>query len=294
MRGRVQRSGAAGTPQKSVKTIEMRMPRSRNAVPLTPETIGGYLEHLQAKGRAQGTIDSYSRKIKRLYRELPEDGKMIRQGTLRVWREELSQAGCTPAAINQFIVAANGYLEYMGAREFQVVDKLDAVPDPQPELTRGEYLRLLSTARSLGREQVYLLVKLFGNMDLPVQELGHVTVEAVRAGMLSVSYSCSKEIIRFPGCLCRELLDYAQSRGIRTGPVFLTRNGKPIDRTNVTVSIRRLCRAAQLPEEKGSPRCLRKLYQATREGIERNVTLLVERAQDRLMEEEQLQIGWDG
>ena len=32
----------------------------------------------------------------------------------------------------------------------------------------------------------------------------------------------------------------------------------------------------------------------TREGIERNVTLLVERAQDRLMEEEQLQIGWDG
>ena len=294
MRGRVQRSGAAGTPQKSVKTIEMRMPRSRNAVPLTPETIGGYLEHLQAKGRAQGTIDSYSRKIKRLYRELPEDGKMIRQGTLLVWREELSQAGCTPAAINQFIVAANGYLEYMGAREFQVVDKLDAVPDPQPELTRGEYLRLLSTARSLGREQVYLLVKLFGNTDLPVQELGHVTVEAVRAGMLSVSYSCSKEIIRFPGCLCRELLDYAQSRGIRTGPVFLTRNGKPIDRTNVTVSIRRLCRAAQLPEEKGSPRCLRKLYQATREGIERNVTLLVERAQDRLMEEEQLQIGWDG
>lgn len=294
MRGRVQRSGASGTPQKSVKTIEMRMPRSRNAVPLTPETIGGYLEHLQAKGRAQGTIDSYSRKIKRLYRELPEDGKMIRQGTLRVWREELSQTGCTPAAINQFIVAANGYLEYMGAREFQVVDKLDAVPDPQPELTRGEYLRLLSTARSLGREQVYLLVKLFGNTDLPVQELGHVTVEAVRAGMLSVSYSCSKEIIRFPGCLCRELLDYARSRGIRIGPVFLTRNGKPIDRTNVTVSIRRLCRAAQLPEEKGSPRCLRKLYQATREGIERNITLLVEQAQDRLMEEEQLQVGWDG
>ena len=58
--------------------------------------------------------------------------------------------------------------------------------------------------------------------------------------------------------------------------------------------IRQLCPAAQVPEEKGNPRCLRKLYQATREGIERNVTLLVERAQDRLMEEEQLEIGWDG
>lgn len=272
----------------------MRMLRGRNAVPLTPETIGGYLEHLRTKGRAQGTIDSYSRKIRRLYRELPEDGKMIRQGTLRMWREELAQAGCTPAAINQFMIAANGYLEYMGAREFQVVDKLDAVADPQPELTRSEYLRLLSAARSLGREQVYLLIKLFGNTDLPVQELEHVTVEAVQAGMLSVNYSCSKEIIRFPGCLCRELLEYAKARGIRSGPIFLTRNGRPIDRTNVTVSIRRLCSAARIAEEKGSPRCLRKLYQATREGIERNVTLLVERAQDRLMEEEQLEIGWDG
>lgn len=76
--------------------------------------------------------------------------------------------GCSPAAINQFIVAANGYLEYMGAREYQVVDKLDEVADAQPELTRSEYLWLLSTARVLEREQVDLQVKLFGNTDLLV------------------------------------------------------------------------------------------------------------------------------
>lgn len=63
---------------------------------------------------------------------------------------------------------------------------------------------------------------------------------------------------------------------------FLTRAGKLIDRTY----------AAQVVEEKGTPRCLRKMYQATREGIERNVALLVERAQDRLLEEEQLTVGW--
>ena len=58
-------------------------------------------------------------------------------------------------------------------------------------------------------------------------------------------------------------------------------------------SIRRLCPAAQVAEEKGNPRCLRKMYQATRESIERNVALLVERAQDRLLEEEQLTVGWE-
>lgn len=89
------------------------------------------------------------------------------------------------------------------------------------------------------------------------------------------------------------MLDYAGRQGISTGSIFLTQAGKLIDRTYAAQSIRRLCPTAQVPEEKGSPRCLRKMYQATREDIERNVALLVQRAQDRLLEEEQLMVGWD-
>lgn len=262
-------------------------------VPLTSENIDSYLEHLRSVGRVQGTLDSYRRKIRRLYQALPEDGKSIRRDTLPWWREKLAEEGCSAAGINQFVIAINGYLEYMDAREFQVTDKLKSPVEPQPELSRNEYLRLLSAARSLDREQAYLLVKVFGNSDLPVQELENLTVEAARTGMISVSYSYSKEIIRFPSSVCRELLDYAERRGIQTGPIFLTRSGKAMDRTNATQSIRRLCSTAQVPEEKGNPRCLRKMYQATRESIERNVALLVERAQDRLLEEEQLTVGWD-
>ena len=181
----------------------------------------------------------------------------------------------------------------MDARELQVTDRLESGDEPQLELTRHEYLQLLSAARSLDREQTYLLVKVFGNSDLPVQELSRLTVEAARAGMISISRRCSKEIIRFPDSVCRELLDYAERQGVSTGPIFLTWAGKLIDRTYAAQSIRRLCPTAQVPEEKGNPRCLRKMYQATREGIERNVALLVERAQDRLLEEEQLMVGWD-
>lgn len=72
---------------------------------------------------------------------------------------------------------------------------------------------------------------------------------------------------------------------------FFTRTKMLIDHTYAAQSIRRLCPAAQVPEEKGSPRCLRKMYQATREGIKFNVALLVVRAQDRLLEEEQLTGG---
>lgn len=267
--------------------------RQEKEVTLTPESIDGYLEHLRSVGRVQGTLDSYRRKIGHLYQTLPEEDKSIRQDTLPWWREKLAEEGYSAAGINQFVIVVNGYLGYMGARELQVTDRLESAEEPQLELTRSEYLRLLSAARSLDREQAYLLVKVFGNSDLPVQELSRLTVEAARGGMISISRRCSKEIIRFPGAVCRELLDYAERQGIRSGPIFLTRAGKLIDRTYAAQSIRRLCPAAQVPEEKGNPRCLRKMYQTTRDGIERNVALLVERAQDRLLEEEQLTVGWE-
>jgi len=293
MREQMAGGKTAGAPRKQHKTSVTTASRNLREVPLTPELIDGYLEHLRAKGRASGTIDSYRRKLKRLYQELPEEDKVIRRETLPRWREELAADGCSAVAINQFMIAANGYLEYMDAREFQVVDKLKVSNGPQPELTRNEYLRLLSAARLLGRRQVYLMVKVFGNSDLPVQELEHLTVEAAQKGMLSVRYNYSTEIIRFPGGICRELLDYAEREGIRSGPIFLTRGGKPIDRRNVTMAIRRLCATAQVSEEKGNPRCLRKLYQTVRADLERNIALLVEQAQDRMLEDEHQTVGWD-
>ena len=66
-----------------------------------------------------------------------------------------------------------------------------------------------------------------------------------------------------------------------------------MSRTYVTISIRQLCRAARVPEEKGNPRCLKRLYQSTRAGIEANISLLVEQAHDRLLESEQSHIGWE-
>lgn len=264
----------------------------KGGVPLTLERVEDYLASLAAKGRVQSTIDGYRRSMRRLYYALPEGDKTIRPGTLCCWREQLLKAEYTPTAVNHFIAAANGYLDYLHARELQLTDALKGDRKPQPELTRNEYLRLLSTARTLGRERVYLLVKVFGNTNLPVHDLEKLTLEAAQAGMLSIGSGCSREIIRLPESICRELLDYAKRQKIQSGPIFRTRDGEPMRRSNATISIRQLCVAAGVPEKKGSPRCLRKLYQTTREGIERSISLLVDQAQERLLEEEQLTVGW--
>ena len=139
---------------------------------------------------------------------------------------------------------------------------------------------------------MYLLVKLFASTGLPLQELSKVTVESVSAGELTAVSCGTKQEIRFPEFLQEELLGYARKKGYLHGPIFLTRDGKPMSRTNVTTGMRQLCEAAGLPEEKGNPRCLKRLYQVTREEISNNVAKLIEQEQMRLFEQEQESIGW--
>lgn len=93
-------------------------------------------------------------------------------------------------------------------------------------------------------------------------------------------------------CMYQDTL--AKRQGIETGPVFITRKGTPIDRTNVTTSILQLSEFSQVPKDRATPRCPRKLYQTTKSGIEASVALLVEQAMERQLEEEQLSVGWEG
>ena len=267
-------------------------PPADAGVRLTRDGIERFMVVCQNEGRVEGTLKWYRRGLNRLYDDLPED-KTIRHGTLEHWREKLVKAGYAPSTINSYLSVNNAYLDFVGHREYQLANQLKLETEIQPELTRTEYLRLLQTARALDREKVYLLVKLFGTTGLTVQELEKVTVEAVQSGKLTVSPSRSKQVLRIPEGLQKELLDYAKRNGYLSGPIFLTKEGTPMSRTYVSTIIRQLCTAAKVAEEKGNPRCLKRLYQSTRAGIEDNIALLVEQAHNRLLEQEQLEIGWE-
>lgn len=65
-----------------------------------------------------------------------------------------------------------------------------------------------------------------------------------------------------------------------------------MSRSKIIIEIRQLCTAAGVFTEKSSLQYLHKLYQFTRAGIERGISLLVDQAQNRLLEEEQLTVGW--
>lgn len=267
------------------------MARSRDAPArvICPDDIESFLENLEGKGREKGTIEKYRRDLFSLYAFLPPD-KCLEPDVLERWQEAQLEEGYVPRTVNSRISAANSFFAYIGRRDLQVSSVKLSSLDVQPELTRTEYLRLLQTARILGRERSYLLVKVFGCMGLQVQELPKLTVEAAEAGRIEDPTGLAA---RIPACLQAELLDYARREYIQTGPIFVTRSGRPLNRSNVTESIRRLCRDARVDEAKGNPRCLRRLCLSTRTEIQVHLALLAEQTYDRLLETEQVSVGWE-
>ena len=259
---------------------------------LTPELIDNFVSHLKEQKYIKGTVDRYERDLKQFYADLPED-KRIYRDTLANYREKMLADGYAPRTANLCISAANSLFRYLGLKEYQLDNQLRPQNENLPEITRSEYLRLLRTARALDRECEYLLIKLFASTGITITEVPKVTVEAVEAGRIETQPSNNKQVIRLPHCLQKELLDYTARNGIYQGSVFLSRGGKAMSRTNITQKIHRICTMSGVPEEKGNPRCLKKLYQTTRAGIEANFDLLVEQAMERQMEAEQADVGWE-
>ena len=259
-------------------------------VPMTREQIEDYVAHRQDEDRTSESIQKYARDLDALYRFLPEE-KRIYPETLSQWRGSLLGEGYAPRTVNSMVSVANSFLKWLGHRELQLTGQLNIAYD-QPELTRNEYLRLLSAARHLNKERTYLLVKVFTTMNITVLELPRLTVEAVRGDQVEFTANGVRYLAAIPSCLRDELLDYARRSCIASGPIFVTRTGKPLGRTAVTAYIQSLAQTARVAPEKCNPRCLHKLYQSTMDGIEAAVRVLAEQSHERLLEQEQLLVGW--
>ncbi|MCI9429142.1 MAG: tyrosine-type recombinase/integrase [Lachnospiraceae bacterium] len=260
---------------------------------ITLELIDGFLDDLDKKGRGKGSLQNYRRILTELYRYLPEE-KTIGRETGMDWKTYLEEQGLQSATVNTYMSVWNSFLQYLGHREWQINAFGRKTEKVQPELSRREYLRLLSAAKQMEKEKVYLLIKTLGGAGMRIQELSQLTVDAVEQGVVELTYHNAKKrrILRLPEGLRKELLDFTRREGRTWGVVFCSQDGAPMSRTSVNYCINSVSREAQVPEEKANPRCLWKMYQETCRRIRCNVDVLVEQSYQRMMEEEQLLTGW--
>nr|WP_297864086.1 site-specific integrase [uncultured Acetatifactor sp.] len=261
---------------------------------LTPDVLESFLDYLSDRGRSQMSLREYRRTLRLLCGCLSEEKTVNARSGLQ-WRKWLEEQKFSPRTVNTRISVWNSLMQYLGHRDWQVEEFTCVQDDCQPELTRTEYLRLLSTAKQMGQLKVYLLIKALGGVGLRIQELPQLTAESVRQGSVRLERQngMSVRVLHLPAVLQKELLEYMSLEGIAQGPVFVTSGGKPMDRSNVSSSIKRISGNARVAEEKANPRCLWKMYRSTQEGIQANIAILIEQAYERLLEQEQLTVGWE-
>ena len=109
-----------------------------------------------------------------------------------------------------------------------------------------------------------------------VSELRFFTVEAARAGRVEVTNKGKARTVFLPARLQKVLLRYARGRGIAAGIIFVTRSGRPLDRSNIWRSMKGLCREARVAENKVFPHNLRHLFARTYYALEKDIVRLAD------------------
>ena len=144
------------------------------------------------------------------------------------------------------------------------------------ELTREEYARLVRAAEREGNQRLSLMIQTICATGIRVSELRFFTVEAVRAGRAEVCNKGKSRTVFLPGKLQKVLLKYVKAQKIAAGPVFVTRTGRPLDRSNIWSDMKKLCQAAHVAESKVFPHNLRHLFARTYYGLEKDIVRLAD------------------
>ena len=193
---------------------------------LTESDIDSYLRDLSSRNCRQGTLENYRRSVVNFFDWLPEGKQVSRKKVYEYQKYLLGKY--SSRTVKMKMTAVNGILGFLDLREYQSTVKVSIDKNQvQPELSRSEYLRMLSAAKAIGDERLYLMIKIFAKTGIAVQEFDKITVEAVREGEIVTFPNRIRQTIRLPSCLQRELLEYAKEVGVQCGPIFLTRAENP-------------------------------------------------------------------
>lgn len=243
---------------------------------ITLEKIKAFALYLQEQEKSAATISKYTHDLNALRGSLP-DGKLTK-AALICWKEKLSTQYAA-ASVNTMLAALNGFLDFCGWPGLKIKPlkvQREIFCREEKELTRAEYVRLVKSAEQEGNERLSLVIQTLCATGIRVSELRYITVDAVRSGRAEVNSKGKQRTVFLPEKLRSLLRKYLQKKKITTGAVFVTRNGNPMDRSNIWREMKLLCESAGVAPEKVFPHNLRHLFARTYYGLEKDLSRLAD------------------
>ncbi len=243
---------------------------------ITKESIEKYMGRLRSMERSEQTIQKYKKQLCELMEFM--EGKELTKENLILWKHLIEEKYC-PSGVNGRLTAVNGFFSFLGRYDLRMkllkIQKEIFIKE-EKELTKDEYRRLVSTAEKRGSKRLSLIIQTICATGIRVSELQYITVEAAYKGRTEVNCKGKRRIIFLPSGLQKKIKKYARELGIKEGVVFVTRTGKPINRSNIWADMKKLCHDADVSPKKVFPHNLRHLFARTFYSIEKDIAKLAD------------------
>ena len=243
---------------------------------ITLEKIKNYRDYLVSEEKGKATIEKYIRDITKFYEWL--DGRKLTKTIVLDYKHKLIEE-YSPATVNSILASLSSFFKFNEWFELKVKNlKLQRAvfSRSDKELTKQEYERLLTSAKSKKNEKLYLIMQTICSTGIRVSELKYITVESLKLGQTQVKLKGKIRTVILTRELCKILKDYAKNKSITEGCIFITRNGNPVDRHSIWKAMKRLCEDAKVAKEKVFPHNLRHLFARTFYTIQKDIVRLAD------------------
>ena len=243
---------------------------------ITNELVTNFRRYLIEEEKSAATVEKYIRDITVLADWLGE--KELDKEMVLIYKEHLTK-NYAPASVNSVLSSLNSFFtfnEWYNLRVKNLKIQKQIFANKDNELTKEEYERLLTAAKSKGNEQLYFLMQTICSTGIRVSELRYIMVESLKLQKSQINLKGKMRIVILPKELCKMLLKYSKEQKITSGPVFVSRNGKPLDRSNIWKMMKSLCESAGVARAKVFPHNLRHLFARTFYSIQKDIVRLAD------------------
>lgn len=260
---------------------------------ISEKRLAAFASFLTREEKSSATKAKYARDV-RAFAEFLSSAPVTKEQVI-LYKEWLT-ARYAIRSVNSMLASLNSFFHFMGWEDCSVrrirTQKQLFCPEEE-ELTKEEYWRLLQAAERKDR-RLYLILQTLGGTGIRISELEEVTAEAVAEGKAVVYCKNKVRTIFFPERLRKQLLDFLALKNIGHGPVFQTKGGRPVDRSNIWKSLKILCREAGVSQEKVFPHNLRHLFARTFYEAEKDLAKLADILGHSSMDTTRIYIVSDG
>ena len=240
------------------------------------EIIDMYKDHLVEEEKSNATIDKYTRDITAFL--VWANGRDVDKRLILEYKEVLI-LNYSPRSVNSILSSLNSFFDYCGWHSCMVkalkIQK-QIFSDKRKELTKAEYTRLLQAAKNNKNERLYYLMQTICSTGIRISELKYITVEAIRSKQVNINCKGKIRNIIIPTELCVILKKYIKKNNISQGAVFVSKNGRPLDRSNIWSDMKKLCESANVARSKVFPHNLRHLFARTYYSLEHDIVRLAD------------------